>query len=230
MNKSQIKEGRTYETKAGTGVCLKAGGCHPWAAVIDIKTPFPRGKCNVFPRDVLREVEAPTPAPAAGRGCHDKPYVENYPPLHTWLREHEARCDWQLPLGGTPADDEHEANPNAYVECWRLPTGHTFVVVVTKHGWDVFTSAGTNDVAATLADANLRLCLRSDDAAGIDLKSLEAIKLVIGRVDQALAVLGAHGLIEKLVTVGAVRENLRAVRDVLDALVAGVERNGGASS
>ena len=168
MNKTQIKEGRTYETKVGIGVCLKAGGTFPWTAVIDIKHPFPRGKCNVQPRDVLREIPTPTvPAPtdhiaAPPRAENTKPYVENYPPLHTWLRTIEARCDWQLPLGGerNPESGEVE-NPRAYVECWRLPTGHAFIIVVTTHGWDIFTSAGTNKIDATLSDANLRLRMPS---------------------------------------------------------------------
>lgn len=162
MNKTQIKEGRTYETKVGIGVCLKAGGCHPWAALIDIKAPFPRGKVNVVARDVIREVETPTLAPtpvdhvtAPPRDEYVKPYVANYPPLHEWLRTIEARCDWQLRLGGT------EERPNGYVECWRLPTGHAFVVVVTTHGWDIFTSAGTNNIRSTISDANLRLGMPS---------------------------------------------------------------------
>lgn len=168
MNKTQIKEGRTYETKVGVGVCLKAGGTFPWTAVIDIKQPFPRGKCNVTPRDVIREIETPTLAPASDhmaappRGENAKPYIENYPPLHAWIREHEARCDWQLPLGGERDVESGEVkNPRAFVECWRLPTGHAFIVVVTTHGWDIFTSAGTNDIKATISDANLRLSMPS---------------------------------------------------------------------
>lgn len=66
MRKTEIKQGKWYETKSGVGECLSAGGNFPWSAQIRITHPFPRGTLNVEPRDVLREVPAPvvvTPPP-----------------------------------------------------------------------------------------------------------------------------------------------------------------------
>jgi len=59
MKITAIKTGKWYETNAGLGLCVRVGGCHPPAVKIDIRLPFPRGICNVSPRDVLREIPAP---------------------------------------------------------------------------------------------------------------------------------------------------------------------------
>lgn len=59
MQLKDIKPGRWYETTLGTGVCVNAGGTHPPCAMIDIRFPIPRGKWNVRPRDVLKQVPAP---------------------------------------------------------------------------------------------------------------------------------------------------------------------------
>lgn len=59
MSKTKIRVGKWYRTTVGVGVCVRAGGCFPWAAGIDITQPFPRGVVNVVPRDVLEEVQAP---------------------------------------------------------------------------------------------------------------------------------------------------------------------------
>jgi len=87
------------------------------------------------------------------------PYVENYPPLRDWLKKHEARCMWQLPM-----QPEHgrEEPPTAYVEQWMFPKTSRMVVVVVyanKMGWDVFTSSNEHQIDATLEDAEERLGL-----------------------------------------------------------------------
>lgn len=64
MNKDKIKQGKWYETKMGVGECVRAGGCFPWATMIDITLPFSRGKLNFVPRDVIREVPVPMPKKA----------------------------------------------------------------------------------------------------------------------------------------------------------------------
>lgn len=86
------------------------------------------------------------------RAIKDRPYVDNYPPLRDFLRELEARCDWQLPLGDR--DD-----PTAYVEQWRTPSGATMIITVQfkRFGWDIATPCGSRDIGATLADAKERL-------------------------------------------------------------------------
>ena len=90
---------------------------------------------------------------AAKKDTKDKPWTSNYPPLETWLRNMDARCNYQLPLGGEPEE------PNAYVESWSLPNGRDFLIVVQggRRGWDVYTAPDTNDAANTLADATIRL-------------------------------------------------------------------------
>lgn len=97
------------------------------------------------------------------RKLKDKPYTSNYPPLASWLRDHEARCNWQLPLGGTPADEDNEAEPYAYVESWILPNGRECIVVVQAmgHGWNIYTPCASGKVADTLADADARLGIKS---------------------------------------------------------------------
>lgn len=85
----------------------------------------------------------------------NKPYVSNYPPLRDWLHKHEAFCQWQLPLG--PED-----NPNAYVEMWQPSDGWPVVVIAhhNQFGWEIYTSHPTNDIEATLADADARIARR----------------------------------------------------------------------
>jgi hypothetical protein len=84
----------------------------------------------------------------------DKPWVDNYPPLRDWLRKHEARCNWQLPLG-------NKSFPNAYVESWIAPNGREFVVVVQANrlGWNIYTPEPSSEIVGTLADAERRLGL-----------------------------------------------------------------------
>jgi hypothetical protein len=59
MKRTEIKQGKWYETKQGTGECTSTGGNFPWSAQINVTHPIPRGRVNVEPRDVLREVDAP---------------------------------------------------------------------------------------------------------------------------------------------------------------------------
>jgi hypothetical protein len=83
----------------------------------------------------------------------DKPWVSNYPPLRDFLAKHEARCNWQLRLGGT------EDEPGAYVECHVFPTGRVAIIVVhaRRHGWEIYTSGPSNRIAESLEDAAARL-------------------------------------------------------------------------
>lgn len=59
MQLKKIKVDHWYETKAGIGKVERVGGCFPVACRIVIVAPFPRGVCNVVPRDFIREVPAP---------------------------------------------------------------------------------------------------------------------------------------------------------------------------
>lgn len=85
----------------------------------------------------------------------DRPYVDNYPPLRDFLREIEARCDWQLPLGEADA-------PSAYVEQWRAPNGNTMIVTVHRNnwGWNIATPCLSLNIEETFADARARLGLK----------------------------------------------------------------------
>jgi len=85
----------------------------------------------------------------------ERPYVANYPPLNDWLRKHESRCNWQLPLGDPEA-------PTAYVESHWLAKAKAEVIVVVRAnqlGWDLYTPSRDNSIMATLEDAEKRLGL-----------------------------------------------------------------------
>jgi hypothetical protein len=85
----------------------------------------------------------------------DKPYIDNYPPLKSWLDEHDARCQWQLPLGP-------KTNPTAYIEGWLVGTTMCIIGVYSRQlGWYIYTTSGDNTVAGALADASKRLGLGS---------------------------------------------------------------------
>jgi hypothetical protein len=86
------------------------------------------------------------------RKAEDQPWIDNYQPLAEWLKKYEARCDWQLPLGGS------KGAPGAYVEQWRFPNGATCVVTVyaNKGGWDIATSGESNAIDTTFLDAEDR--------------------------------------------------------------------------
>lgn len=83
------------------------------------------------------------------------PYVSNYPPLQAFLVKYEARCDWQVRLGGD------EDDPTGYIEQHRFPNGRTCIIVVhaNLHGWDIFTPANTAKIDETLLDVIERLNL-----------------------------------------------------------------------
>lgn len=89
----------------------------------------------------------------------EKPYVANYPPLAAWLKKHEARCMWQVPMGGT------FDTATAYVEGWMFG-GRIAILVVHANGmgWDVFTSGSDSRIKETLEDAEKRLGLEPDPA------------------------------------------------------------------
>lgn len=59
MKITQIKVGKWYETKQGTGVVLAVGGTYPPSVQFSIVRPFPRGKVFLSPRDVIRELDPP---------------------------------------------------------------------------------------------------------------------------------------------------------------------------
>ena len=59
MTIKQIKVGKWYETKSGTGECISVGGTFPPSVGFIIHQPFPRGRCYLLPRDVIREVQPP---------------------------------------------------------------------------------------------------------------------------------------------------------------------------
>jgi hypothetical protein len=87
----------------------------------------------------------------------DKPYVSNYPPLDAWLKEHDGRCNWQLPLG-----DPDE--PRGYVECWQVGKGLALIIVHAKQlGWELYTAPNTNRIDETLIDAALRLGFHKEE-------------------------------------------------------------------
>lgn len=59
MPRTKIKAGQWYETAQGIGKCVKAGGCHPWAALVVIMSPIPRGERWLSPREFIRETTPP---------------------------------------------------------------------------------------------------------------------------------------------------------------------------
>lgn len=59
MKLTSIKVGRWYETDLGIGKCTQSGGTFPPSVMVEIVAPIPRGKINLTPRQVLREVNAP---------------------------------------------------------------------------------------------------------------------------------------------------------------------------
>lgn len=82
-----------------------------------------------------------------------KAWVSNYPPLHEWLQKIHAQCDIQIPFGANP-------DVGGYVEQWQA-NGRIFFVIVRalQQGWDILTPCYSNEIAATLEDAEKRLGL-----------------------------------------------------------------------
>jgi hypothetical protein len=90
---------------------------------------------------------------AMRRKTEDQPWISNYLPLDEWLKKYEARCDWQLPLGGSKDD------PAAYIEQWGFPNGTSCIVTVyaNKGGWNIATpNDESNAVDAAFLDAEDR--------------------------------------------------------------------------
>ncbi len=82
----------------------------------------------------------------------NKPYTSNYPPLDKWLRDRDARCDFQLiPKGPRPL---------FYLEQWHIGAA-TFLVKIYRDraGWEIYTPGNSNCITSTLADAEARLGL-----------------------------------------------------------------------
>lgn len=71
-------------------------------------------------------------------------------PLADWLFKH-GRCAWQV--------QATKKNPRA-IEAW-IVNGRIVIVTIAEHGWDLYTQPDTNDIAATLADAELRVGMRA---------------------------------------------------------------------
>jgi hypothetical protein len=86
--------------------------------------------------------------PAKRRPSEKRAYVDNYPPLASFLREHECKCGYQLPIGRDKDD------PSMYVEQWQAPNGKTFLVEVRdeQRGWEVYMSAIDQSVDGTLRE------------------------------------------------------------------------------
>jgi hypothetical protein len=59
MNIKKIKKGVWYKTKLGNGPCVSVGETHPPSIQIHIRSPIPRGICNLTPRDVIAELSNP---------------------------------------------------------------------------------------------------------------------------------------------------------------------------
>ena len=82
---------------------------------------------------------------------NQKPYVENYPPLHAWLKRHHAACVWQIP----------GPSKSSFVECWTFPGGRHVILQVHDrgHGWEIFTEVDEIGIDGSLALAEKALNL-----------------------------------------------------------------------
>lgn len=91
----------------------------------------------------------------------DKPYIENYPPLHAWLHKHGAHCNWQLPIG-------RKDRPTAYLESWIFRGGREAIIMVRwkKMGWEIYLPEQSNDVTETLRAVETRLGLPEENEYG----------------------------------------------------------------
>jgi hypothetical protein len=87
-------------------------------------------------------------ATRAKKDTSKEPWISNYPPLEKWLHRPGNCCMWQQRIA--PANRD-------MIECWLV---NGIVVIVLVHGngngWDLFTSANTPNIDATLADADVR--------------------------------------------------------------------------
>lgn len=82
-----------------------------------------------------------TPAPSLD--------MERAKPLRDWLNERNARCAWQVPAT--------KLNPRA-IEGW-IVNGCVVVIICAEYGWELYTQPSTNNIEATLIDAERRIGL-----------------------------------------------------------------------
>lgn len=93
----------------------------------------------------------------------DRPTIDNYPALATWLAEVNARAAWSV-----------NVNRDTVVSCFVIGTATAIAVVRSRqHGWDLYTPQASNDVAATLTDAAIRCGLLAA-APAPDIAAMEA--------------------------------------------------------
>lgn len=87
----------------------------------------------------------------AKRAKTDEPWIDNYPPLAEWLKQREAVCEHQLPIG-------KPERPEAFVEVWTVRRARVVIIVrACRRGWDIYTQGDSNRIDVTLADADLRI-------------------------------------------------------------------------
>ncbi len=85
--------------------------------------------------------------------------------LLIWLGKNECSLDWAVSPRYAPSVET--------IEQWRTPAGVAFIVLHMQNGgWELLTAPGSNDVALTFVDAEMRLgigdvgdALRSIDEA-----------------------------------------------------------------
>lgn len=85
-----------------------------------------------------------------------QPWVANYPALKEWLDKHEARCQQQIPVGGTKEE------PDRYLEYWLFPSSGKLAWIEVRSGgmgWEIYTAQDSPDIEETLEDADARLKL-----------------------------------------------------------------------
>lgn len=86
-----------------------------------------------------------------------RPYIENYPKLHKWLRQHA------IPMWQRCTTDDEEFHD--MIECWATKqTARVFMVLVYRdgNGWEIFTLPDPEDNKTNegaLKDAEKRLGL-----------------------------------------------------------------------
>lgn len=73
MKAAEIKKGKWYETRSGTGFVIEAP--HRGSVRVQITLPIPRGIINLSTRDFLSEVPEP-PKENEGRSGHSIPYAQ----------------------------------------------------------------------------------------------------------------------------------------------------------
>ncbi len=92
----------------------------------------------------------------------DVPMIENYPPLKEWLFSERlnARCLWQL------SDEYSDSTAERMrVEAWAI-NGRVvvFTLYADRKGFEIYTNADTNNIEASIRDAEARIGLAPDFA------------------------------------------------------------------